>query len=73
MLKVRRLGSTHCKDEQNEGKKGVSGGMQTVSFFPLNGKEKQNSEQSSGICSCSLLRQVYLELSTIHETGALTL
>jgi len=48
----------------------MSRDLQTVSF-PLNEKWKQNSEQSSGICSSSLLRQEYLELLTVHGTGAL--
>ena len=40
MLKVRQLGSTHCRDKQEK----TTQDSQTVFSFPLNGKLKCNSE-----------------------------
>jgi len=62
-----KMAREHAPQMSRKGRR-MSHDLQTVLSFPLNRKWKPNSEKSSGICSCSsLLRQVYLEQSTVQE------
>ena len=47
MLKVKRLGGTHA-EMSSKRKKGQSCDSRTVLSFPLNRKQKQNSESLQG-------------------------
>jgi len=65
----------HATAEMSRKRKGgwLSCDLQKVVSSPLDGKWKLNNEKSSGICSYSLLRQVYPEIPMVHRTGTLTL